>query len=279
MKSGLIKISSDLTVFYRESGLGTKTVVFIPGWTMSTEVFERQLEFFDSTTDYRFITYDPRAHGQSSNSENGHFYEQHGRDLHTLIQSLELDEFVLGGWSFGTLAMLSYLDQFGADKLAGLIMLDGPPRAAGPDTLSDWVTYSYDDEDGSQEFFTMGKLRDRHNTNIAFAQWMLEDTSPDNVEWLTTITNQMPDTSASLLNATSIFLDYRELLISLNGTLPLLYYVREEKQQVVTKWSEQNTPAARVYASGKHMMFWERADEFNRELVCFLELCNRDKRF
>ena len=46
-------------------------------------------------------------------------------------KELGLDQIVLGGWSFGCLAALSWINQFGSERLRGFIMLDGPPRAAG----------------------------------------------------------------------------------------------------------------------------------------------------
>ncbi len=271
MKANAIAIDRELTIHYEESGGGTTTVLLLPGWTMSTRVYEHQLNFFKGSNDYRFITLDPRAHGLSTKTEGGHFYEQHGRDLHTFIEKLQLDSIVLGGWSFGTLAALSYVHQFGAGRLRGFVMLDGPPRATGKDNLSEWVSYSLDDADGSQEFFALGKFRDRGSTNIAFAKWMLEDKSAENIERLLAITRQTPDTAAALLNATAVFLDYRKDLIALHEKLPLMYYVRMTQEQIVRSWAERNTPTARIHASGEHLMFWERADEFNEILLAYLQ--------
>ena len=136
-KSGHIVVDDELTIHFEESGDGQNAILLVPGWTMSTRVFERQLEYFENSRQFRFITLDPRAHGLSSKTHDGHFYEQHGRDLNDFVNAMELEKFVIGGWSFGTLAVLSYLEQYGADKISGLIMLDGPPRAAGPDNVND----------------------------------------------------------------------------------------------------------------------------------------------
>lgn len=69
-------------------GHGGKTILRLPGWTMSTLVYERQLSYFENSDEFRFITLDPRAHGQSSKIRDGHFYEQHGRDLHAFGEHL-----------------------------------------------------------------------------------------------------------------------------------------------------------------------------------------------
>ncbi|MFT7675780.1 MAG: non-heme chloroperoxidase, partial [Gammaproteobacteria bacterium] len=116
--------------------------------------------------------------------------EQHGKDLHRYIEALSLQKIILGGWSFGCLATLSYVNQFGADRLAGFIMLDGPPRATGHDNETEWVTYRYDDADQNQLFFTCGRLREPEKTNQEFALWMLEGKTEEAINWVLEITRQ-----------------------------------------------------------------------------------------
>ncbi|MGI9316664.1 MAG: alpha/beta fold hydrolase [bacterium] len=273
MPGKFLAIDSELTLHYEQAGYGDITVVMLPGWTMSTEVFEHQLKYFNRSTKYRFITVDPRAHGLSSKTEGGHFYEQHGRDLNVFIDKLDLNNIVLCGWSFGTLAALSYINQFGSDRLLGFVMLDGPPRTTGMDNKQDWVTYTYADSDGLKEFFTLERLRNKRKFNVEFANWMLEFRTKENIEWIVNITNQVPDNSAALLNATSDFLDYRKDLIDLSPKLPLIYIVRKERGEIVSNWAEENTPAARVVSFGEHMMFWERPNEFNSVFIDYLENC------
>ena len=275
MSGGFIKIDGDLTIHYEQAGQGDITVLLVPGWTMSTRVFERQLEFFRDSEQIRFISYDPRAQGLSSKTDGGHVYQQHGRDLHAFIEALQLDNIVLGGWSFGCLEALAYVSQFGAERLSGFIMIDGPPRAVGADKEREWVTYRHDDADGSQAFYTLGRLQDPEATNREFAEWMLEDKSEANIQWVLDITRQTPDNAAVLLNATAIFLDYRAALAGLEAKLPLWYLVRDGRDQVVAEWAHNNTPSASVDAFGEHLMFWERADRFNQALAEFVDKCIR----
>ena len=81
MSSGHVRIDDELSLYCEMSGRGATTVLLIPGWTMTTAVFERQLEYFAGCADYRFVTCDPRAHGESTKTAGGHYYAQHGRDL------------------------------------------------------------------------------------------------------------------------------------------------------------------------------------------------------
>lgn len=266
-----VQVDEELTLHVEWSGEAGRPVLLVPGWTMTTAVFVRQIDYFRSRTGERFITYDPRGHGRSTDTPGGHYYEQHGRDLHALIDKLELDQIVLGGWSYGVLDTLAYIDQFGSDRVAGLVVLDGSPRSRGADNLSEWVSYRYDDADGREEFFTMGPLRDRDRFNDEFARWMLEDQSQANLDWIARISNQTRDEVAALLNAAGAFLDYTDVLARMNGELPLLYVVSQSLETVASAWSRRHTPAARVAALGKHLMFWERAEAFNAVLQGFLD--------
>lgn len=51
MSSGRVRIDDELSLYYETSGRGATTVLLIPGWTMTTAVFERQLELFAGSED------------------------------------------------------------------------------------------------------------------------------------------------------------------------------------------------------------------------------------
>ena len=91
-------------------------MVFIPGLTFSGEIFKNQLEYFSS--EYRAIAID---------------YLTHGRDVAGLIDALGLKDIVLIGWSTGNLDTWSYVQQFGKDKLRGVVTIDMSPLPLSPD--------------------------------------------------------------------------------------------------------------------------------------------------
>ncbi|MEM7193298.1 MAG: alpha/beta hydrolase [Pseudomonadota bacterium] len=268
-------LPNGISLHFRQSGSGQRPVLFIPGWTMTTEVFERQLSFFESSSRYRFITYDPRSHGLSSRVNHGNHYEQHGRDLAEFIEARNLSDVILCGWSFGVLTVLSYLDQYGFARTAGLIMLDGSPRVVGESTDTSWCTFSNRDESGELELFTMGKLRDPIATDRKFARWMLESKQDADVSWLMRITQQTPNETAALLNVAAIFLDYRDTLVEAGGTVPIWCVSRASRGRTVSDWCHRYLPESRLSAFGEHMMFWERSERFNNELVAFLSRCRQ----
>ncbi|BBM03062.1 alpha/beta fold hydrolase [Microbulbifer sp. GL-2] len=264
-----VKIDKDLTIYYEQTGSGDTAIIFIPGWMMSTEVFEHQLAHFKDSKKYRALTYDPRGQGKSSKPVEGHTYQQHARDLAQLIEKLGLKKVILAGWSYGVTEQLAYLNQFGKDKLKAMIMIDTGPDISGA-TRDEWVWYLNDDADGYSRGFTEGIIEDRDNVIKEFVQWMLEKPTEENIAWLTKIASQTSSSVASITNATGFYLDYSDDLISLEGEMPLLYIVRSEMREVADKWIKTNTPSATTVYMGKHMMFWERSKEFNSSVDKFL---------
>jgi non-heme chloroperoxidase len=266
-----VKVSDDLTIHYERSGHGPTTVVLVPGWTMDTEVFSKQLEHFRDSDKFTVIAFDPRSQGQSTHTLEGNFYEQHGRDLNAFVGALKLEGIVLAGWSCGGFDALSYVHQFGASNLKGLIMIDAPPKATGDDNSKDsseWVWFNKSDSDGAKKWFTQGALLDRQKLNEDFGAWMVDSPTPEYMKWIVAMSNQTGDGVAALLNESTAYQDYEEDLKALNGKLPLLYYVSDEGTKV-QNWSNGNTPTATVVRFGKHLSFWEHPDVFNKALESF----------
>ncbi len=80
-----VRLSDELIIHYVSRGRG-RPLVFIPGWTMDTGFFRENLG--PLSADFRVIAYDPRSHGQSSRTETGHSYKQHGVDLAAFLAEL-----------------------------------------------------------------------------------------------------------------------------------------------------------------------------------------------
>jgi hypothetical protein len=57
---------------------------------------------------------------------------------------------------------------------------------------------------------------------------------------------------------------------SLDGKVPVLYFVREEWSELAKSWAPQHAPRAEVFAHGKHLMFWLHPSIFNATLDRFL---------
>lgn len=266
IRSEFVRINDDFTIHFEESGSGDMPIVFIPGWTMSTKVFSRQLAHFLESNRWRAISYDPRGQGLTTKTIDGHSYQQHGRDLGAFISALGLKQVVLVGWSYGVLDAMAYLDQFGTDNVRAIVILDGTPKPTGKDATAEWV-----ETEESRRWGTMTPIEDRATFHREFAQWLLEDASPENIEWITEISSQTSGTVTALLNETARYVDYERLLIEVAKRKPVLVVAREEWRGQVSRWLNANAPEVPLVVLGKHMMFWERAAAFNAEVTKFLD--------
>lgn len=59
---GFVTVAPGVELFYQEKGEGLP-LLFIPGWTFSSEIFVRQFEGL--ARDHRVIALDPRSQGKS----------------------------------------------------------------------------------------------------------------------------------------------------------------------------------------------------------------------
>ena len=272
---GYVRVDEELVIHYQTAGSGQTAIVFVPGWVMSTDVFEHQLAHFANSDQFTAITYDPRAQGRSTVTIEGHFYEQRARDLQALLNKLGVGEYILVGWSAGGGDVLEHVRLFGHDNLKGLVLLDTPPKVRGYDYTTEWLwfgTKDNGDQDGQMKYYSYDSLIDRDRVNTEFAQWMLDDASPEKVQFLVDIANRTPNSIASLLNSSYWYLDNTAQIVELNGTVPLFFFTREETGELAAAWARTNAPQARVQSYGKHVMFWEHPDVFNRGMDSFLSV-------
>jgi non-heme chloroperoxidase len=130
-----LEVEPGVEIYYEERGAG-KPIIFIPGWTFSTEFFAHQLEHFSKA--YRAIAIDPRSQGRSSKALHGNDYATHGKDLARLIQALDLKDVVLVGWSFGCLGSWAYVRQEGLQNLRAVVSIDLSPKPLCVND-QDWV--------------------------------------------------------------------------------------------------------------------------------------------
>jgi non-heme chloroperoxidase len=78
-----LEVEPGSSLYYSDEGKGTP-ILFVPGWTMTSEVFVKQQAAFAKT--HRVIVLDPRGQGRSSKNGAQYTYIQQGRDIDRLVQ-------------------------------------------------------------------------------------------------------------------------------------------------------------------------------------------------
>jgi pimeloyl-ACP methyl ester carboxylesterase len=265
-RSDYVNVDESVQLFYQQTGLGQQAIIFIPGWTMSSQIFKHQLTHFDDSKQFSAYAFDPRGQGQSSKPNSGYTYDQRGRDLAMFIEKMNLDDVVLVGWSFGTLDMLSYISQYGIAKVNAVIVLDGTPTTMADTIDNSWAWIDRLDSTSSRQSTTLAVLNNPRQFYQQFAAWMLDSPSTEKVNEIVKIAMQTPPYVAALTNETASYADYEKTLADLEGKVPLYFIVRAEWADIVDLWRKKNTPSAQLAYMGRHLMFWEHHTEFNQIL-------------
>ncbi|MEU8100917.1 alpha/beta fold hydrolase [Streptomyces rubiginosohelvolus] len=113
--------STPVELYYEDQGSG-QPVVLIHGYPLNGHSWERQTrDLLDAG--YRVITYDRRGFGRSSKVGTGYDYDTFSADLNALLESLDLREVVLVGFSMGTGELARYVARYGHARVAKLAFL------------------------------------------------------------------------------------------------------------------------------------------------------------
>ncbi|MCQ1996606.1 alpha/beta fold hydrolase [Arthrobacter sp. zg-Y1171] len=113
--------STAIHLYYEDQGAG-QPVVLIHGYPLDGHSWERQTREL-LAAGYRVITYDRRGFGQSSKVGSGYAYDTFAADLNTVLETLDLRDVILVGFSMGTGELARYVSRHGHDRIAKLAFL------------------------------------------------------------------------------------------------------------------------------------------------------------
>ncbi|MFI9550724.1 alpha/beta fold hydrolase [Nonomuraea endophytica] len=113
--------STPVELYYEDQGAG-QPVVLIHGYPLDGHSWELQTREL-LAAGYRVITYDRRGFGQSSKVGAGYDYDTFAADLNTLLETLDLREVILVGFSMGTGELARYVKNHGHERVAKLAFL------------------------------------------------------------------------------------------------------------------------------------------------------------
>ncbi|MFC8734592.1 alpha/beta fold hydrolase [Luteimicrobium sp. NPDC057192] len=113
--------TTDIELYYEDHGTG-QPVVLIHGYPLDGNSWELQAREF-LAAGYRVLTYDRRGFGQSSKVGTGYDYDTFAADLDTLLETLDLRDVILVGFSMGTGELARYVKNHGHERVAKLAFL------------------------------------------------------------------------------------------------------------------------------------------------------------
>ena len=118
-------------IWYRSIGHGETTIIFIHGGLYDSSSSWPNFILRTLANEYRLLQFDMRGHGftwRHSPESYGFSLAQVAQDLHMLINNEAGNNIVLVGWSTGAYVAYEYLETFGYNDIASLVVIDMPPR-------------------------------------------------------------------------------------------------------------------------------------------------------
>ena len=113
--------STEIELYYEDHGAG-QPVVLIHGYPLDGSSWEKQTAAL-LDAGYRVITYDRRGFGKSSQPTEGYDYDTFAADLKTVLDTLDLNDAVLVGFSMGTGEVARYISTYGSGRVAKAVFL------------------------------------------------------------------------------------------------------------------------------------------------------------
>jgi len=96
-------------------------IVMVHGWPISHKMFEYQQEALVSMG-YRVITYDLRGFGKSQVTSTGYDYNRLAEDLYDILETLQVENIILLGFSMGGAIVCRYMRNFANKHVKKLIL-------------------------------------------------------------------------------------------------------------------------------------------------------------
>jgi non-heme chloroperoxidase len=262
MKSSFFKTSDGIRIHYLEAGSG-RPIVFIPGWTMPAWIWQKQIDEFSKHS--HVIAVDPRSQGESDKPPYGHLPETRARDYKELVDQLGLKKPVLVGWSMACGELIKYVEQFGDDNIAGLVLVDGyvtdkPGDLFAP--ISGWMNEVQQDRQKQADGFVRSMFK--------------KPQSEDYLKRVIDVSTQVPADTAVLLIYNMIAVrDFSPGLARVNR--PVLFTYQPESQPSADYLQSKLGDKLRLerFDGDGHALFVDDPDKFNHVLQDFLQSLHR----
>lgn len=122
---GTITTTDGVSIYYKDWGAG-QPVVLSHGWPLCADSWEAQA-FHLASNGFRVITHDRRGHGRSSQPWDGNDMDHYADDLAQLVETLDLRDMILMGFSTGGGEITRYVGRHGTGRVAKLGLIAAVP--------------------------------------------------------------------------------------------------------------------------------------------------------
>ena len=263
---GFVETRDRQQLFYRDLGAG-RPVVFVHGWTLSSEIWRGQLDWLASHG-VRAVAYDRRGHGQSTRPAGGYDYETLSADLAALLDRLDLRDVTLVGHSMGSGEVVRYLARHGTGRVARVLLV--APTTPFPLKTAD------NPEGLDRAFYDQAIAALQADREAYFAAGMdaFLGTHPDpaTLDWTLSIARQAALHAEVQCLRTFAETDLRPDLASVTVPCRIVHGTADVPMMPGNARRTQAGIAGsrlEIYEGAPHALFVTDRDRFNRELLEF----------
>ena len=253
-------------LYYEVRGEGSP-LVFVPGWTFTTEVFDHQIAHFSKS--HQVVSFDPRSQGRSTVTLQGNDYATQSADCCKLMDHLDLKDPVLIGWSYGCLTLWGAVRLRGTRPFRGLVFIDMPPAPVA-DRDAEWTEMSVVEAADFYQTLTSSEGHRESVTLYAQEEMVQRELSIRELGWIVAQSTRSPAWIAAAYAAAGMFSDYQCEAQEADRTLRTLFVVAESAADSARAYLKAHLPNAQAVFFGGHMMFWEYPEKFNSTLDEYL---------
>ncbi|WP_042170521.1 alpha/beta fold hydrolase [Paenibacillus gorillae] len=267
-----VEVEKNVSLYVEDIGRGTP-VLFLHGWPLNSRMFENQFTLLTGQG-YRCIGIDQRGFGKSDAPADDYGYNRLADDIKAVIDSLELDQVCLVGFSVGGAIAVRYMARHADHRIRKLALLGA---AAPAFTQREQYPYGMKREEAEDQIAAIQQdrpqlLRDFGSQFLSssgektisgpFKDWLqqlgLEASAWGTVRTFESLRDEdLRDDVPQIKTATTIFQGMRDTICPPEFAALLLAGI-------------DGSTLVQFEQSG-HGMLFDEPDKFNEELLRFLK--------
>ncbi|MBM7367375.1 alpha/beta fold hydrolase [Gordonia hydrophobica] len=262
MTQRLITTASGVSINVRDLGDGP-AVLFIHGWSLSGEVWDRQLRVV-AEAGYRTIAMDQRGHGGSDAPLTGYDIEDLTADAIGVLDSLGISCAVVVGWSLGGMVALRAACDH-PDRITSTVLVASNGVAA---SRTDAFPFGVP-ADGPLGAILAAEHHDRIQLRRkAVGDPFKQAPTPAVLDWLHRISLQTPSWAGMAAMRTLLCTDQTAILDRLSGPVTALVGAADPALSIRgARWLADRVDGRLVEFDCGHYPMLECADEFDAALL------------